>query len=165
MGYSRRTSNYPKRIALSNPSHMMSMAVPIDISVETLRIDSGCSLEKEFTELIYMNLWMVLYITVNEVVSCHGCVCGPLTWDSKDILWMYDHFLIMTYESLATGYLKCHILDTTWSQQRWLCDQVGIIHARYLRRLTQGIICNEILGQDSRNIIEGVPDDFYTHQY
>ena len=55
MRYSRRTSNYPKRIALSNPSHMMSMADPIAIDVETLMIDSGCSLEKEFTELIYMN--------------------------------------------------------------------------------------------------------------
>ena len=49
------TSNYPKRIALSNPSHMMSITDPIAISVETLRIDSGCSLEKEFTELICMN--------------------------------------------------------------------------------------------------------------
>ena len=55
MGYSRRTSNYPKRIALSNLSHMMSMTDPIAISVETQRIDSGCSLEKEFTELIRMN--------------------------------------------------------------------------------------------------------------
>ena len=55
MGYSRRTSNYPKRIALSNPTHIMSMADPIAIDVEILRIDSGCSLEKEFTELICMN--------------------------------------------------------------------------------------------------------------
>ena len=55
MGYSRRISNYPERIALSNPSHMMSMAYPIAIGVKILRIDSGCSLEKEFTELIYMN--------------------------------------------------------------------------------------------------------------
>ena len=55
MGYSRRTSNYPKRIALSNLSHMMSMADPITIGGETLRIDSGCSLEKEFIELIRMN--------------------------------------------------------------------------------------------------------------
>ena len=54
-GYSRWTSNYPKRIALSNPTHMMSMADPVAIGVETLRIDSGCSLEKEFTELIRMN--------------------------------------------------------------------------------------------------------------
>ena len=55
MGYSRRTSNYPERIVLSNPTHMISMVDPIPIGVETLRIDSGCSLEKEFTELIHMN--------------------------------------------------------------------------------------------------------------
>ena len=55
MGYSRRTLNYPKRIALSNLTHMISMADPIAIGVETLRIDSGCSLDKEFTELIRMN--------------------------------------------------------------------------------------------------------------
>ena len=55
MGYSRRILNYLERIALSNPTHMMSMADPIAISVETLRIDSGCSLEKEFTELICIN--------------------------------------------------------------------------------------------------------------
>ena len=54
MGHSRRTSNYPERIALSDPSHMMSMVDPIAIGVETL-IDSGCSLEKDFTELIRMN--------------------------------------------------------------------------------------------------------------
>ena len=79
MRYSRRTSKYLERIALSNPTHMMSMADPIAIGVETLRIDSGCSLEKEFTELIRMNPLMVLYLTVNKVDSCHGCVCGPLT--------------------------------------------------------------------------------------
>ena len=55
MGYSRRTSNYPERITLSNPTHMMSVVDLIAIGVETLRIDSGCSLEKEFTELIRMN--------------------------------------------------------------------------------------------------------------
>ena len=31
----------------------------------------------------------------------------------KDILWMDDSVLIMTYKSLAMGYLKGHILDTT----------------------------------------------------
>ena len=72
------------------------MVGPVAISVETLRIDSGCSLEKEFTQLIYINPWMVLYLTVNKVDSCHGCVCGPLIWDAKDILWMYDCVLIMT---------------------------------------------------------------------
>ena len=55
VGYSRRTSNYPEIIALSNPSHMMSMADPIAIGVETLRIYSEYSLEKEFTELICIN--------------------------------------------------------------------------------------------------------------
>ena len=55
MGYSRRTSNYLERIALSDPTHMMSMGDPIAIGVETLRIDSGCFLEKEFIELIRMN--------------------------------------------------------------------------------------------------------------
>ena len=58
---------------------MMSMADPIAIDVETLRIDNGCYLEKEFTKLIRMNPCMVLYLTVNQVDSCHGCVCGPLT--------------------------------------------------------------------------------------
>ena len=53
--YSRRTSNYPERIALSDLTHIMSMVDPVAISVETPRIDSGCSLEKEFTELIRMN--------------------------------------------------------------------------------------------------------------
>ena len=40
------------------------------------------------------------------------CMCGPLTGDTKDILWIDDHVLIMTKESLATIYLKHHIFDT-----------------------------------------------------
>ena len=55
IGYSRRTSNYPKRIALSDLTHMMSMADPVAIGVEAPRIDSMFSLEKDFTELIRMN--------------------------------------------------------------------------------------------------------------
>ena len=55
MGYSRRTSNYPKIITLSDLNHMMSMVDHVAIGVETPRIDSGCSLEKEFTKLIRMN--------------------------------------------------------------------------------------------------------------
>ena len=39
---------------------MMSKADPVALDVETLRIDSGCSLEKEFTELIHMNPWMII---------------------------------------------------------------------------------------------------------
>ena len=55
MRYSRGTSNYPERITLSDPTHMMSMVDPLAIGMETLRIYSGCSLEKEFTQLIRMN--------------------------------------------------------------------------------------------------------------
>ena len=55
MGYSRGTLNYPKRIALSDQNHMMSMTNHVSINVKTLRIDSECSLEKEFTESIRMN--------------------------------------------------------------------------------------------------------------
>ena len=40
-------SNYLKRITLSNLTHMMSMADPVAIGVEILRIYSGCSLEKD----------------------------------------------------------------------------------------------------------------------
>ena len=36
----------------------------------------------------------------------------------------------------------------------------GIIRSRYLRRLNKGMRCKEILGQGSRNIKEGVLDDF-----
>ena len=43
----------------------------------------------------------------------HSCVRDPLTRDTKDILWMDDHVLTMTYESLATGSPKRHRLDTT----------------------------------------------------
>ena len=55
MIYPRRTLNYPKRITLSNSTHMMSMIDHVVINVEILKIDSGCSLEKELTELICMN--------------------------------------------------------------------------------------------------------------
>ena len=53
--YLRRTSNYPERIAISDPTHMMIMVDLVAINVEILRIDSECSLEKEFTKLIHIN--------------------------------------------------------------------------------------------------------------
>ena len=159
IGYSRTTSNYPLRITLFDLTHMMSMVEVVAISLETLRINSESSLKKEFTQLISMNLCMVLYLIVSQVNPCHDFACGPLTWDTKDILWMDDHVLMITYESLATGSLKCHILDTTWSPWRWLCGQDGIVHPRYLRKLTQGMGCDVILGQGSKNIW-GVLDDF-----
>ena len=37
----------------------MSMANPVAISVETPRIYKGCSLNKDFIELLYMNFLMV----------------------------------------------------------------------------------------------------------
>ena len=66
MGYSRGTSNYLERIVLSDSTHM-SMANPVAICIETLRIDSRYSLKKEFIELIHMNLIMV--IITNCVMS------------------------------------------------------------------------------------------------
>ena len=79
MGYSRRTYNFLERIIFSNPTHMMSIVDLVAIGVETPMIYSGCSLEKEFNELIRMNPSMILYLIVTHVDSCHGCVCGPLT--------------------------------------------------------------------------------------
>ena len=58
--YFRRTSNYLERIALSDLTHMMSMVDPIAFDVKILSIDSGCSLAKEFSELICMNPLMVI---------------------------------------------------------------------------------------------------------
>ena len=57
--------------------HMLSMVDLVTIIVETLGIDSRRTLEKEFAELIRMNLLMVLYLIFNQVYSCHGCVCNP----------------------------------------------------------------------------------------
>ena len=79
VGYLRRTSNYLERIVLFDPTHMMSMTDFVNIDVETLRIDNGYSLEKDFSELIYMNRKIELYQTINLVDSCHSCVHGLLT--------------------------------------------------------------------------------------
>ena len=43
------------QIAISDMTHMMNMADPITIHVETIRLGSGCSMEKEFSELICIN--------------------------------------------------------------------------------------------------------------
>ena len=55
MRYSRGISNYPKLIVIYDLTHMINIDDPIAIGVETLMIDCGCSLEKEFIELIRMN--------------------------------------------------------------------------------------------------------------
>ena len=58
---------------------MMRMVDLLAINMETRRLDSRCSLEKEFTKLIHMNHIMVLYLIINYVNLFHGCVCDPLT--------------------------------------------------------------------------------------
>ena len=67
---------------------MLSMADQMAIGVETLRIDSGCLLEKEFIKLIRMNPWMISHLIINHIDSYHCCLCSHLTWDTKDILCM-----------------------------------------------------------------------------
>ena len=61
--YSRRTLIYLERITLFDVTHMMSMVDLVAIGMETLRINSKYSLEKEFSELIPMNPSIVLYVT------------------------------------------------------------------------------------------------------
>ena len=55
MGYSRRTLNYLKRIALSGLTYMMSMYDLVAIGRQTLNIDSGYFVDEEFTKLIHLN--------------------------------------------------------------------------------------------------------------
>ena len=57
----------------------MSMADPIIIGLETLRIDNGYSLDKEFNDLICMNPLIVLYLIVYQVDSYHDYICGLFT--------------------------------------------------------------------------------------
>ena len=59
MRYLKGTLNYLERIALYDLTHKMSMADLVAISVETLKIESGCSLE-EFIEFIRMNPCVVI---------------------------------------------------------------------------------------------------------
>ena len=67
--------NYLKRIALSNPTHMMSMVDLVAIGVETPRIDSGCSLEKENQ-----------YEPLNDIISN----CQSSCFMSQLCLWSLD---------------------------------------------------------------------------
>ena len=103
MGYLRSILNCPKNIALYDLTHMMSMNHLEATNVEISMIDSGSSLVKEFIELILMNPLIVLNLTINKVYSCHDYVCGSWARDTKYILWMDDHVLIMTYKFLAKG--------------------------------------------------------------
>ena len=56
------------------------------IGVQTSIIDSGCSFKKDFTKVIYMNSYIVSYLTINQVDSYHDCVCGSLNLDIKDTM-------------------------------------------------------------------------------
>ena len=86
----------------------------IAISVKTRKIYSGCPKKKEFSELICINIWTLLYLFINQIDSCHGYEYGPYTWDTKNILWMKDYVLIMCdLWILATGSPKFHRLDMT----------------------------------------------------
>ena len=58
---------------------MTSIVDLVDIDVETPRIDSRCSLKKEFAKLIRMNLQMISCQIINQVDSCHVYVRGLLT--------------------------------------------------------------------------------------
>ena len=71
-------SNYPERISLFELTHMKSVTDLIAIDVEAPRIDGEYSLEKGFNELIPMNPWMILYLSINHVDSCHDFVHGLL---------------------------------------------------------------------------------------
>ena len=79
MGYSKRRLSFLERIILFDSIHMMSMTSYLAIGVKILRIDSICSLEKKFTKLICMSTLLVLYLTVNQLDSCHVYLCCPLT--------------------------------------------------------------------------------------
>ena len=137
---------------------MMKMADHVAINVETLRIDSGCSMEKEFTELTYMNPWMVI------IPNCQsGLLMSWLfMWSLRHQRHLLGGWSCFYYNLWIPnhGYLKHHVLDITWRPQRWLCDQDGIIHPRYLKRLTQGMRCDKILCQSSGNIRENFFDNF-----
>ena len=78
MRYSIRISNYPIRIALSNLTRMMCVVDHLAICVEILKIDSGCFLDKEFNELIRMNInelsIKLIHVTIMSVVLEDKCV-------------------------------------------------------------------------------------------
>ena len=71
------TLNYPEKITTFDPAYTMSMVDPIVIDVKIQRIDNGYFSENN--ELIHVNPRMVLYLTINQVDSCHDYkyIYGP----------------------------------------------------------------------------------------
>ena len=63
----------------------MSMTDLMTISVETSRIDSGCTLAKEFTILICMTSLMISYLIFNQVNLCHGSLFLELRYQ-RDLI-------------------------------------------------------------------------------
>ena len=57
---------------------MMNASDLVAIGMTRPRIDSGFSLEKDFSEFKRINPLMILYLTINQIDSCHGCACAPL---------------------------------------------------------------------------------------
>jgi hypothetical protein len=79
---SEKDIGYPVRLVQITPAHMMRVTDLIVTCVETLRRICRCSLENEFTELIRLNRWMVMYLTVNQldsIVAVAWMVLGPET--------------------------------------------------------------------------------------
>ena len=75
---------------------------------------------------MYKNGISYALICINSlIISCVNCMLSSIRFSHvmivyvilelrhKIILLIDDHFLIMSYESLATGYLNRHILDTS----------------------------------------------------
>ena len=77
--YSIRVSKYLERVTLFNLTHKMHMDGLVALDVDTLKVNNGCPLEKQFTKLIHRKPLMVLYLTVNHIDSCHDCICASLT--------------------------------------------------------------------------------------
>ena len=56
-------SKYLVRIIVIDLTHVISLAINMEISVKALRLDSGSSLDNFFIKLTSMNLKMVLRLT------------------------------------------------------------------------------------------------------
>ena len=55
MEYLKRILNYSEKILMFDLTHTMSIVDPTVIGMETPKIDTRCSVEKEFILLIHMN--------------------------------------------------------------------------------------------------------------
>lgn len=58
-------------------THMIRIIDLVIICVETLKRGIECFLKKSFIKLIYMNPYIVLYLTINQVDSCHNYINDP----------------------------------------------------------------------------------------